>query len=321
MHSMRRVLLLVLLLTAWPLGSARAEADVWIDTDCALGQPLRDVDDAFALVQALHSPEIVIRGISVTFGNGSVEQSVESTKELVARFGAEAGVKPEMVHRGAASAAELGKSTPAAEALAAALKERKLVYVALGPLTNLITALRLKPDLRKRLQAVVILATRQDGERLRIGKWNPYRFTDANFVKDPVAMNDLLQYEDVTVVVVPARLTLGCTMTPARLDALAASSAHGAWLAERCRLWLRSWRWLFGVEGGPMFDSVAILAATHPEFLPTELRYVRIEHQKGRDVLIASEKEAGLTARLALRLEPGANELIHERLLRRPKGR
>lgn len=310
--------LFALVLLAWPLVSARAEADVWIDTDCALGQPLRDVDDAFALVQALHSPELVVRGISVTFGNGSVERSVEATKELVARFGAEAGVKPEMVHRGAASAAELGKSTPATVALAAALKERKLVYVALGPITNLITALRLKPELRQRLTAVVILATRQDGERLRLGRWNPYRFTDANFVKDPVAMNDLLQYEDVTVMVVPARLTLSCTMTPARLDALAASSPNGAWLADHCRLWLRSWRWLFGVEGGPMFDSVAILAATHPDMLPTDIQFVRIEHQKGKDVLIASERAAGLMARVALRLDPGANELIHERLLRRP---
>lgn len=317
-----RLPFLLLCLALLLLGQAGARADdVWIDSDCALGLPLRDVDDAFALVQALHSPEIRIRGISATFGNGPVEESVRAAQQIVERFGQAAGVTVTMVHRGAASAAELGKPTPATAALRGALQERKLVYIALGPLTNLMTALRLHPDLKKRLRAVVVLASRESGERLKIGRWNPYPFTDANFVKDPAAMNELLQIEDLTAVFVPARLTLGCTMTPAGLDALARSSPAGEWLAARCRLWLRTWRWLFGVEGGPLFDSVAILAATHPDLLPTDIRFVRIEHQHGRDVLIASDRPAGMMARLVKEVSPQANALIHERLRARAEPR
>jgi hypothetical protein len=39
---------------------------VWIDTDVSIGSPIREVDDAFALVLAFHSPEIRIAGLSTT---------------------------------------------------------------------------------------------------------------------------------------------------------------------------------------------------------------------------------------------------------------
>ena len=49
--------------------SPRPPVDVWIDTDTAIGVPEADIDDALALIQAFHSPELVVRGVSSIFGN------------------------------------------------------------------------------------------------------------------------------------------------------------------------------------------------------------------------------------------------------------
>ncbi len=293
--------------------------DVWIDTDPALGLPLRDVDDAFALAQALHSPEIQIRGISVTYGNGPLAHALEAAREIVRRCGTGSGVNAAMVHAGAASAGELGTETDATRALIAALRERPLVYVALGPLTNLATLLQRQPNLASRLTAVVILASRAPGERFRVGRWNPYPFHDANFEKDVPAMAEILAHSGLTLRFVPMTATLSCTMTPRDLDALAQAGSAGAWLAEHSRSWLRLWRWLFLVDGGPMFDSVAILAVTHRQLLSSEVRFVRIEDATARPRLVAASTPGGHRAEVVVQVRPEASTILHERLRTRPR--
>ncbi len=70
---------------AWP-HDAEAER-VWIDTDLSIGSPIREVDDAYALVLALHSPEIQIAGLSTSYGNAPLGQTTRATLDLVQRFG------------------------------------------------------------------------------------------------------------------------------------------------------------------------------------------------------------------------------------------
>src|SRR5678809_17905 len=80
-----------------------APIPVWIDTDPAIGEPERDVDDGLALVQAFHSPELVIRGVSVVFGNAELDRGLPIARRLVSEFGPP-GLK---VFEGAAKAGEL----------------------------------------------------------------------------------------------------------------------------------------------------------------------------------------------------------------------
>ena len=49
--------------------------NVWLDVDTSIGLPRGEVDDGLALIQAFHSPELAIRGISVVFGNASLEEA------------------------------------------------------------------------------------------------------------------------------------------------------------------------------------------------------------------------------------------------------
>src|SRR3954470_3215985 len=85
-----------------PLRAAPATVPVWIDTDPAIGEPERDVDDGLALVQAFHSPELDIRGVSVVFGNAPLERGLPIARRLVHDFGP-AGLK---VFGGAAKASD-----------------------------------------------------------------------------------------------------------------------------------------------------------------------------------------------------------------------
>jgi hypothetical protein len=78
---------------------------VWLDVDPAIGIENGEVDDGLAMIQAFHSPEIAVRGVSVVYGNTTFENAVPIARELVERFGAPGlGVFP-----GASDATQLGE--------------------------------------------------------------------------------------------------------------------------------------------------------------------------------------------------------------------
>ena len=83
--------------------AAPAPTPVWIDTDPAIGEPERDVDDGLALVQAFHSPELDIRGVSVVFGNAELDRGLPIARRLVTDYGPP-GLR---VFKGAAKASDL----------------------------------------------------------------------------------------------------------------------------------------------------------------------------------------------------------------------
>src|SRR5205085_8162724 len=109
----RNILLIALLMPA-----LHAQIPVWIDTDPSVAPGGHEVDDGFALIQAFHSHEIAIRGVSVVFGNAPLQTALPIARELLRLL--KAGFEP---HSGAAGASQLGEPTPASRALAAALRK------------------------------------------------------------------------------------------------------------------------------------------------------------------------------------------------------
>src|SRR5437762_1871139 len=93
------------------LGFVRVAAagTVWIDTDVSIGSPIREVDDAYALVLAFHSPEIQIAGLSTTYGNAPLGHTARAARNLVRRFGRSAGLTVDHVFSGAGSSSDLGR--------------------------------------------------------------------------------------------------------------------------------------------------------------------------------------------------------------------
>ena len=239
---------------------------VWIDTDVAIGSPIRDVDDAYALVFAMHSPETRIAGISTSYGNSSLAHSTRAAREVVGQDGKRAGV-----FAGAASRENLGKRTDATDALAAALKKERLVYVALGPITNLATFIELHPDLAARIERVVFLGGQAEGARLAFGPKDSFRIHDANVFKDPTALAKLLQSK-IPLTLVPISKALKLQLNGDDLRRLERSNLSARYLARHSKVWLWFWRRIVGEEGGPIFDVGAVVAATKPELVSLERR-------------------------------------------------
>jgi inosine-uridine nucleoside N-ribohydrolase len=245
---------------------------VWIDTDPAVGVADRAVDDGLALLQAFHSPEIVVRGVSVVFGNAPLVQAWPIGLRIVGRFGPP-GVR---AYRGAATASQLGVETAATRALAASLRREALVVLALGPATNVGTVLKNHPELRDRIVRLVAVAGRRPGQRFTTGATNPSGHRDFNFEEDPEAFRVLLA-SGIPLTLAPFEISSKVWLTSPDLDAIAADGAAAGWIVAPARRWLGLWTRTFGVDGFNPFDTLAIARATSPSQLTCETLPARVD--------------------------------------------
>jgi inosine-uridine nucleoside N-ribohydrolase len=260
--------------TLVPLRGAPARLPVWIDTDPAIGEPERDVDDGLALVQAFHSPELDIRGVSVVFGNAPLDRGLPIARRLVKRFG-----PPHLrVFAGAASPADAADETDATRALTAALRREPLTILALGPATNVAAVLIRHPDLAARVQRVIAVAGRRPGQRFTTGTTNAAGHRDFNFELDPDAFQVLLDAR-IAIVLAPFEISSKVWLTAGDLDRLAASSSSAAArsLVAPARAWRSMWMRLFGVDGFNPFDTLAVAYAISSEGFSCEALGARID--------------------------------------------
>ena len=264
---------LVLAATLARLLAAPAPVPVWIDTDPAIGEPERDVDDGLALVQAFHSPELDIRGVSVVFGNAALDRGLPIARRLVRDFG-----PPRVkVFSGAAKAGDSAHETDASRALAAALRSGPLTILALGPVTNVATVLAKHPDLASRVTRVIAVAGRRPGQRFTTGTSNRNGHRDFNFELDPAGFQVLLDSK-VDLVLAPFEISSKIWLNGDDLDRLAASqSAASRALVPPARAWRSMWGRLFGVDGFNPFDTLAVAYAISSEGFACETLDVRID--------------------------------------------
>jgi inosine-uridine nucleoside N-ribohydrolase len=273
--------------------------DVWIDTDTAIGVPGADIDDGLALIQAFHSPELRVRGVSSIFGNAPLAKTHPTAVDVVARFGPP-GLK---VARGAASAAERGVPCEAVLALAQALRERPLHVIALGPLTNVASLLELHPDLAPRILSIVMVAARRPGQLFVSHANQPNPFPDLNFDCDPAAMQILLDAEPA-LIFAPWEVSSHVWIESADLDAIETRGPIGAWVAGHARPWLRIWHEQLGAPGFNPFDTLAIAALSHPDWLERFECGVWIED--GPDDTAPAEARAAGATKPHLLVDPAA---------------
>jgi hypothetical protein len=141
---------------------------VWIDTDPACGQgATNDVDDCWALMMALRSPELYLRGISTTFGNTKGETALQVARQAIGHLG---GAARTPIYEGSHKrGSPEWKSTQASAAIASMLRREKLTIIAQGPLTNIATVIINHPDLVKNIDRIVIVAGKRPGDLFHPG--------------------------------------------------------------------------------------------------------------------------------------------------------
>jgi inosine-uridine nucleoside N-ribohydrolase len=272
---------------------------VIIDTDPGSGVPGADIDDALAIGLALRSPEMQVEAITVVGGNVPVDQGVNGALAILEA----AGVSDVPVHRGAVRplvqdpgqwqarlnarrddpiAQQLWKGitapsgyagvhpTPAAQALVDCVNARpgEITVVAIGPLTNIATALLLDPEWDRKVKNLVMMAGAFD---------MPNVLHELNAAFDPEATH-IVMSSVAPILLVPLDVTTRTFMRIADLDRLdAAGTALGTFLGRTSRPWVT---WLadsFGLDGCPLHDPLALATVLDPTLVQTRTASVGVE--------------------------------------------
>ncbi len=246
---------------------------VWIDTDPSIRLGGYEVDDGFALIQAFHSPELSIRGVSLVFGNAPLEVEIPIGREIVDKFGPP-GLE---VTVGAGSSDQLGESTEASRALADALRQDRLTILALGPATNIGTVLLQQPELADQIVEVVAVAGRRAGQSFSTGNASTLPFCDCNFDKDPQSFQIILD-AGVPLTLTPWEVSSKVWLSGSDLTQLEQGNSSSRYLVPPARDWLTLWNERYDVHGFNPFDTLAVGYLTTAQAIACERLPVEIIH-------------------------------------------
>jgi purine nucleosidase len=252
-------------------------------------------DDAVALLLALASPELEVRGITTVAGNVPLPLTARNARivcELAGRpdvavfAGADRPlVRPlvtaEYVHgRTGLDGADLPEpQMPLQEESAAGFLVRLLreeppgaiTLCPLGPLTNVATALRQAPDIAPRIREIVLMG----GGFFEGGNATPA--AEFNIYVDPQAA-EIVFTSGVPLVMLPLDVTHQALIKRRHLERL---RALGTRVGDAVAGWLEFFERYdvekYGMEGGPLHDPCVIAYLLHPEIFSGRRCNVRIE--------------------------------------------
>ncbi len=246
-----------------------------IDTDVALGvvhedRP-RDIDDAFAIIEAINDDALNLLGVTTVYGNAPLDLVNRAAQELLT-------VKDVSIPivSGAASATRSG-SNDAVEFMAEQLGRQRLHIAAIGPLTNVGLLVKRYPERVANIESVVIVAGRSQGRSFFIGDQGPVN--DFNFENDAMAASVVLE-SGVSAVLAGFELTSQVTVTAQDLYPLTQQGSVGLHCYQRCQDWINFWLERFPEDNGiHPWDSAAIAWLSHPEWFIAEQRGWRLRQE------------------------------------------
>jgi inosine-uridine nucleoside N-ribohydrolase len=232
-------------------------------------------DDAIALVLAARHAELM--GITTVAGNVSLERTTVNALAITELIAADVPVhagaaRPllapahtaERVHGASGlDGAELptpSRGPDSADAIGFLIErgraEEGLWLVATGPLTNVALALRLAPDLARRLAGISLMGgSATHGNRSAVAEFNIWA--------DPEAAAIVFEC-GARIVMSGLHLTMQLLATPARREALRVTGTRtGAVLADLLTFYARAYQSYRGFDGPAVHDACAVLALTH----------------------------------------------------------
>lgn len=297
----------LLLAAALPLS---AQHKVIFDTDFVLPPQ----DDGFALILALHSPEMKILGITTVAGNDSRERATADALRVleIARrtdIPVYNGANMPLVHEKSEFATKVhgrwwsddpppeppgGFARKQAEAGSAAdfivqtVKENpgEVVILAIGPLTNVAIALRQEPGLAAMVKQIVIMggaiATLPDGG----GNVTPN--AEFNFWVDPEAAKVVLR-SGVPIILSPLNASRQAVFTLESYEKLVSVETP---LTRLIRERMEPYRDRFARYRMYMYDQLAVAWLIDPTLFTTKELYVDVDihHDINYGVSVGGER-------------------------------
>lgn len=265
---------------------AGGQSRVIIDTDPG-------VDDAFALLLAMRSPELKIEAITPVAGNVPLDLTLPNALRMVEIAGrtdipVAAGAKAPMVRRLVTAAYAHGENglggavfpepttkpvnEPAAELIRQIIRKYpgEVTLITLGPLTNVAAAFAGDSDLASKVRGLVMM-----GGSLSGGNITPA--AEFNIYVDPEAARIVFQ-SGIPITMVGLDVTRKTALTEDHVKQLTAGksavSQAAAKIARNAIDHNRSQGFLIGPN---MHDSLAVTAFLDPSILTFENYYVDVE--------------------------------------------
>jgi inosine-uridine nucleoside N-ribohydrolase len=288
-------------------------------------------DDAIALLLALASPEVQLLGVTSVAGNQTLDKTTANAIRVLEFAGhpeiqVAAGADRPLIRRQYSAAevhGETGLDGPdlpppgnapvaqhAADFLAEKIRgsERPVTLVAVGPLTNVALLLALHPDARP--ERIVLM-----GGAIAEGNVTPA--AEFNIWCDPEAAARVFA-SGIDITMVGLDVTHKALFTQAHIGRLA--GRVGGMVTELLRFYNSFHRNVYGFDGSPIHDALAVAHVLGHDLVKTAERNVEIETEselcRGRTVVdLWQRTERTPNAHVGVEVEAeGFLELLVERI-------
>ena len=283
-----------------------APVNVWIDTDLACGATVTtDVDDCLALAMMLSSSKYRVVGISTLFGNANLETVNLAVKKFRTRFAESyplAGI-PNVYVGSEKRIRIIGKpvTTAGSQAISLHFKHNRSILLALGPLSNIATAIMLNPWIVQNIEKLVIVGgTTSNSRRFFPGDNRLISFRDFNLIKDKYATAQVIE-SPVRVQLAGYELAAGGIMTREDVTRLNIAEPLGSYLSKSVEGWQAYWQTSFSIEGFYPFDLMAARSLIQDDTIRCECS----------TVLLKTSGLAGFGTMHSLRVGEGNREVLN----------
>ena len=240
------------------------------------------IDDAFAILYALHHPQINVLGLTTVFGNVSVELATNnalriselSGKKVLVFSGEkkplerEGGNLPTFIH-GEDGFGNINMPLPSQK------KENKkasqfiidsinanqgeIIIVAVGPLTNLAKAVTIDPSISQKAKGIILMG----GSWMAGGNISPV--AEANIFNDPEAA-DIVFKTNWPITMVGLDVTHKVSLSKSEIVQFPSISiACGSFLEKISKFYIDFYRKTKNMDGCFFHDATALIYLTNPE--------------------------------------------------------
>lgn len=252
---------------------------VILDCDNTLGIPRKEIDDGLAYLYLCGCRDVELLAVTTTFGNGTLEEVLASTRKLVQLLNQETHVLAGEAHR-------IQETSEAAHFLAHTARDypRQVTLVATGPLGNIAAAAKLDRQFFSNLKEIICMGGMLNSMRLGFRELG-----ELNLSANPEAAWQVLNNRQCPVTLMNAELCLQASF--GYLDMLRAY-----FLPKFIRQATFNWLFLFGTYFGIfkffLWDLLPSVYLSYPELF--EKRFIRLESnlsdlEAGRLVVVEDE--------------------------------